>query len=217
MKHQGVEIDIDDGSIQGDLAIPDDPKGIVIFAHGSGSSRFSPRNRMVAKRLNEDGLATHLVDLLTEEEEQTDVITSEYRFAIDFLAARLEAATLSVKEDRLTKNLPVGYFGASTGAAAALLAAAKTTEIKAIVSRGGRPDLVATEILEQLTMPILLIVGGNDFPVIDLNHRVFQLLKSSKEKKFVTVPKATHLFEEPGTLEQVAELASSWFKKYLVS
>lgn len=204
-----LKISIDKINLEGNLIIPKSAKGLIIFAHGSGSSRLSPRNNYVAKMLQEANFATLLFDLLTEEED------ADYanRFDIPLLAKRLEAVTNWIMQHPQTQNLSIGYFGASTGSAAALIAAANLGEkIKAVVSRGGRPDL-ANKFLSQVTAPTLLIVGGEDFDVIELNQAASKLITATK--KISIVPGATHLFEEPGTLEQVAKLATEWFKKYL--
>lgn len=199
--------------MEGDLRIPDGAKAIVLFAHGSGSSRLSPRNRYVANVLDSAGLATLLFDLLTEEEEAIDMRTAELRFDIPLLASRLSGATDWIKAHAETQDLKVGYFGASTGAAAALIAAAQRPEsVYAIVSRGGRPDL-AGDALPQVKSPTLLIVGGLDYSVIELNESA--LAKIPAEKHIEIVPGATHLFEEPGTLEEVARLATEWFVKHI--
>jgi dienelactone hydrolase len=182
--------------------------------HGSGSSRFSPRNQYVARELQKNGLGTLLFDLLTAEEERIDMVTAHLRFDIDLLASRLVDVTNWLLNDPDTKNLNIGYFGASTGAAAALIAAKEHSDIvKAVVSRGGRPDL-AEKALPDVKAPTLLIVGGEDFQVIDLNQWAFDRL-TVKEKQIRIVPGATHLFEEPGTLEEAAHLAGEWFKRYL--
>jgi dienelactone hydrolase len=207
---KGVEIRVSDVVLEGDLFIPGDAKGIVLFAHGSGSSRHSPRNRYVAGVLQKEGMATLLIDLLTKKEDSV----YETRFNIDLLVTRLLEITEWLKGQEETKSLSVGYFGASTGAAAALKAAARSTlEISAVVSRGGRPDL-AESALEKVGAPTLLIVGGDDSVVIELNQVAYRKLNSPKE--LVIVPGATHLFEEPGTLEEVARLATRWFQKYLI-
>jgi putative phosphoribosyl transferase len=199
--------------VYGNLAVPQGAKGIVLFAHGSGSSRFSPRNTQVAREINAAGIATLLIDLLTQEEEQVDEFTGEFRFNIDLLAKRLVYATEWVKKNPDTKTLAVGYFGASTGAAAALIAAAKLPEqVKAVVSRGGRPDL-AGEQLPNVKAPTLLIMGGDDTKVLELNRQASQQMTA--ERKIVVVSGATHLFEEPGKLEEVARLAIWWFSKNL--
>jgi dienelactone hydrolase len=196
-----------------DLTIPTGATGIVLFAHGSGSSRLSPRNRYVAQVLQSVGLATLLIDLLTPEEERLDHATACLRFDIGLLAERLLDATDWLESDAATRNLRVGYFGASTGAGAALVAAASRIDrIRAVVSRGGRPDL-AGDALARVQAPVLLIVGGNDDVVIELNQSALQQLPG--EAKLEIVPGASHLFEEPGTLEQVADLAANWFKSHL--
>lgn len=200
-------------SLNGYLTIPPDAKGIVLFAHGSGSTRFSPRNQWVARFLQDNAIGTLLFDLLTPQEEETDNRTRAIRFNIPFLAERLLSATEWVFKFPETHHLPVGYFGASTGAAAALIAAAELKEkIRAVVSRGGRPDL-AGQALPRVQSPTLLIVGGDDYGVIELNQQAFELL--SCKKKIEIVPGATHLFEEPGTLEEVGRMASIWFNEYL--
>lgn len=205
-----INIKIDNVSLEGNLSIPKGALGIVLFAHGSGSSRFSPRNIFVAKELEKAGIATLLIDLLTEEEDEV----YETRFNIGLLTERLVAVAGWLAENPETKNLRMGLFGASTGAAAALRAAAATkTHVYAVVSRGGRPDL-AMEDLAKVKAPTLLIVGGEDDGVIELNQKAFAKLRCEKELK--TVPGATHLFEEPGALEEVATLASTWFQKYLI-
>lgn len=208
-----VHIPLEEGALEGDLMIPENAKGIVLFAHGSGSSRMSPRNQFVARFLNEAGLATLLFDLLTKKEELIDNITAEYRFDIELLTTRLIRATDWVVEDPETKALNIGYFGASTGAAAALLAAVQRPKvIKAVVSRGGRPDL-AEQGLKNVRAPTLLIVGGRDYTVIQMNE--FALEKLTCKKELRIIPGATHLFEEPGTLEETAEAAKDWFKNHL--
>lgn len=196
-----------------DLSMPACAKGLVIFAHGSGSSRNSPRNRQVAQALEEAGLATLLCDLLTLEEESHDR-TGIYRFDIQLLAERLRAASRWARKQAATRNLPVGFFGASTGAAAALVAAAlSNSAVRAVVSRGGRPDLAGPGPLAAVTAPTLLIVGDQDPVVLDLNRQAARQLRCPHE--LVTVPGATHLFEEPGALEQVARLATDWFLQHL--
>ncbi len=209
-----VKIPIGAQKLVGNLNRPPDAKGIVLFAHGSGSSRFSPRNQQVARFLNEARVATLLLDLLTEEEEALDSLTRELRFNIPLLTERLISTTewaLSAEEIR---SLTVGYFGASTGASAALAAAAELggQKVRAVVSRGGRPDL-AGQALSLVQSPTLLIVGGNDFGVIELNQQAFDLLNC--KKKLEIIPGATHLFEEAGTLEEVSRMASLWFTEYL--
>ena len=199
--------------LEGNLGIPEEARGVVAFAHGSGSSRHSPRNRYVARILRNAGLATLLFDLLTADEETEDMETAKLRFDIGLLARRLIAATDWLKENAGTRKLGIGYFGASTGAAAALIAAAERPAIvSAIVSRGGRPDL-AGKALPRVKAPTLLIVGGRDFLVIDINQEA--LANISAEKKLVVVAGATHLFEEPGALEEVARLAADWFTSHL--
>ena len=210
----GVRIPIDSITLEGNLIIPEGAKGIVIFAHGSGSSRHSPRNQYVAQALQKDGLATLLFDLLTVEEEKVDMLTRHLRFDIDLLANRLVNVTNWLLSNPATKDLNIGYFGASTGAAAALIAAKEHAgTIKAVVSRGGRPDLAESALI-YVEAPTLLIVGGKDTQIIDLNRWALdRMIMLDKELKIV--PSATHLFEEPGTLEEVARLAGEWFKRYL--
>lgn len=199
--------------LSGDLTIPAAAIGLVVFAHGSGSSRHSPRNRYVAQVLHEANIGTLLMDLLTAQEERVDQYTAELRFDIGLLAQRLVAATDYLLTQEQTRDLEQGYFGASTGAAAALVAAAARPEhIRAVVSRGGRPDL-AGDALPHVRAAVLLIVGGEDTPVIEMNRHALAMLRG--EKKLVIVPGATHLFEEPGTLEQVAVLARDWFASHL--
>jgi putative phosphoribosyl transferase len=208
-----VEISLGVDRLVGDLTVPARPAGLVLFAHGSGSGRFSPRNRWVAERLHEARLGTLLLDLLTEREEAVDVLTREYRFDIPLLAKRLVAATDWTSRDPRLKDLPLGYFGASTGAAAALIAAAeRPQQVRAVVSRGGRPDL-AGEALRNVHAPTLLIVGGDDEVVIRLNEDALGHL--SCRKRLEIVPGATHLFEEAGKLEVVADLARDWFSACL--
>lgn len=208
-----LTITVQDASLHGDLALPAAPVGLVLFAHGSGSSRLSPRNRFVAGVLNEAGLATVLFDLLSEREEAIDARSGEYRFNIGLLARRLISVTDWVATDAHTAGLATGYFGASTGAAAALIAAAERPErVGAVVSRGGRPDL-AGSFLPRVKAPTLLIVGGADDPVIRLNEQALAILHC--EKRLEIVPRATHLFEESGALERVAELARDWFLAHL--
>jgi putative phosphoribosyl transferase len=207
--------------IEGDLILPTSgtsAKGIVIFAHGSGSSRHSPRSKYVAHVLNDVGIATLVVDLLTLEEETVDNLTKEHRFNITLLAQRLISCTDWTLQNPELKNLKIGYFGASTGAAAALVAAsARPNMISAIVSRGGRPDLAGKEVLDQIEAPTLLIVGGNDKTVIELNQNALKMLtRIAKKKKLILVPNATHLFEEEGTLEEVARRASGWFECFFL-
>ncbi len=200
-------------SLEGSLSVPAETTGVVLFAHGSGSSRLSPRNRQVASSLNREGLATLLIDLLTVEEERVDMLTGHMRFDIELLAGRLVGATDWLKSGPETMNLEIGYFGASTGAAAALTASTLRPEaVKAVVSRGGRPDL-AGSYLPRVAAPTLLIVGGNDVPVIGMNREALARLNVEKELKIV--PGATHLFEEPGALEAVSRLAAWWFRRHL--
>lgn len=200
--------------LEGLLHIPPEVKGLVLFAHGSGSSRFSTRNQFVARSLHEAKLATLLFDLLTPEEDELDAKTLELRFDIELLASRLLQATDWALQHPLTEKLPLAYFGASTGAAAALVAAAERPErIKALVSRGGRPDL-AEGALSRVKAPTLLIVGGNDATVIEFNKKAATQLKAPHQLELV--PYATHLFEEPGALAKVAQLAQKWFLKYFV-
>jgi putative phosphoribosyl transferase len=194
--------------LEGMLGIPTGAEGLVLFAHGSGSSRLSPRNSYVARCLREAGIGTLLFDLLTEPEaaDRANV------FDVDFLAQRLTGATAWVREQRPTQNLRIGYFGASTGAAAALIAAAADRTVRAVVSRGGRPDLAARA-LPDVKAPTLLIVGGDDVPVIQMNREAYEQLRC--EKQMCIVPGASHLFEEPGMLEQVTRLATDWFLRHL--
>ncbi|MDO8662861.1 MAG: dienelactone hydrolase family protein [Candidatus Omnitrophota bacterium] len=213
MISKNIEIKSGKASIFGDLIVPPGAKYAVIFSHGSGSGRFSPRNRLVAEYLNKAFIATLLVDLLTKDEDELDAITAQFRFDIELLTGRLLSATDWLSHNPSTKNFDIGYFGASTGAASALKAAAKAVEsIHAIVSRGGRPDL-AGESLSTVKAPVLLIVGGNDHQVIKINEEALNKIKA--EKELIIVPGATHLFEEPGALEKVAELAKGWFLKHL--
>jgi dienelactone hydrolase len=208
-----TKIPIDEIILEGNLNIPKDAKGIVIFAHGSGSSRFSPRNNFVAEKLQTSGLATLLMDLLTQEEEKIDVSTREFRFDIKLLSNRLIGATRWVAQNESTKGLDIGFFGSSTGAAAALIAAASLPKIVgAVVSRGGRTDL-AENYLSLVRAPTLLIVGSYDNVVIRINGETMNRLSS--KKKLEIVSGASHLFEEPGTLLVVAELAAKWFQDHL--
>lgn len=208
-----VTIEAGAAYLNGDLAVPIGAQGLVLFAHGSGSSRHSPRNRYVAEVLRQSGLGTLLMDLLTADEEAVDQYTSHLRFDIPLLSERLVGATDWVKNDPDLKHLKIGYFGASTGAAAAIMAAAHRPEhVAAIVSRGGRPDLGGAAV-EQLRAPTLLIVGGDDQVVIELNNQAYA--RMTCQKNMLIIPGATHLFEEPGTLEQVAEAATKWFVEHL--
>jgi dienelactone hydrolase len=213
VESQAVSIPFANGVIEADLNIPQGCRGIVLFAHGSGSSRFSPRNKYVAGVLNESGFSTLLLDLLTASEEQIDSRTAHLRFDIPLLAQRLLVATDWIVTRRSADALPIGYFGASTGAAAALVAAAQRQDlIQAVVSRGGRPDLAGSA-LPKVMAPTLLIVGGYDGPVIELNQIAAASLRA--EHRLEIVPRATHLFEEPGALEKVAELARDWFEQHV--
>jgi putative phosphoribosyl transferase len=210
MVEQTVTIRHETLVLGGFLGISSKAAGIVVFAHGSGSGRFSPRNRFVAEQLQQGGIATLLIDLLTtdEAEDRRNV------FDIDLLADRVLLASAWLREQPATTRLPLGYFGASTGAGAALQAAARAAfPVGAIVSRGGRPDL-AERYLPDVTAPTLLLVGGEDSPVIEMNQQAYRLLRCPKQ--LTIVPGATHLFEEPGTLEQVAEQALKWFQRHLV-
>jgi dienelactone hydrolase len=208
-----VRVPVGETTLDGNLTLPASPIGVVLFAHGSGSSRHSPRNRYVAGVLNEARLATLLVDLLTPEEEAVDRRTGHLRFNIELLAKRLLGAVEWLKALPQTRQLAIGFFGASTGAAAALVAAAKRPELAgAVVSRGGRPDL-AGQALPSVQAPTLLIVGGNDFQVIELNRAALAQLRC--EKQLIIIPGATHLFEEPNALEEVARLARAWFETHL--
>lgn len=205
---QLIHIKVGENILEGVLHIPEEAKSLILFAHGSGSGRFSPRNNFVANVLYQGHLGTLLIDLLTKQEDSI----YENRFNIALLTERLIAIIHWLKKQPETKNLSIGLFGASTGAAAALeVAATLGQEIYAVVSRGGRPDLAA-KVLGKVVSPSLFIVGGNDFGVIELNQEAFALLQCPK--KFEVVPTATHLFEEPGTLEEVARLAKNWFDKY---
>jgi putative phosphoribosyl transferase len=201
-------------TLEADLAVPPDAKGIVLFAHGSGSSRFSRRNRAVAQNLQDAGFATLLLDLLTAAEEKAEDRTGHFRFDIDMLSVRLASATNWAVAQRELDGLPVGYFGASTGAAAAIVAAAALPQlVGAVVSRGGRPDL-AGNALEDLRVPTLLIVGGADTVVIDLNHEALRRLHCIARLEII--PRAGHLFEESGALQKASDLARQWFTEYLV-
>lgn len=210
---EAVTLPIGDGVLHGDLTIPAGATGLVLFAHGSGSSRLSPRNRQVAAALHDAGLATLLFDLLTAAEEEEDDLTAALRFDIELLADRLVVATEWVRAHGAASRLPLGYFGASTGAAAALVAASRITGIRAIVSRGGRPDLAGAA-LPFVSAPTLLIVGGRDVTVLQLNREALAAL-GAKERELAVVAGATHLFEEPGAMDQVVELASGWFGRFL--
>ena len=209
-----VKIQSGSAELEGMLGVPDEAVGIVLFAHGSGSSRHSPRNNFVAEQLRSAGIGTLLFDLLTTEEDEIDRRTRELRFDIDLLTRRLTGATEWLRKQEFAKDLSLGYFGASTGAAAALKAAAqKPLAVKAVVSRGGRPDL-AGEALPNVNVPVLLIVGGLDTQVIEMNRDACEKLRS-EHKEIRIVEGATHLFEEPGKLEEVASLAREWFQRWL--
>jgi putative phosphoribosyl transferase len=208
-----VRLDIAGDVLNADLTLPSDAVGLVVFAHGSGSSRHSARNRSVADMLQQGGFATLLLDLLTEQEELTDARTAQFRFDISLLADRLVGAIDWAEAHQELASLRIGLFGASTGAAAALIAAARRPgAVRAVVSRGGRPDL-AERSLDAVAAPTLLIVGGRDDVVIELNRQALERL--SEPKALEIIPGATHLFEEPGTLEQVSRLATEWFRRYL--
>jgi len=211
-----VRIPVDDVWLYGDLVTPPGFRGLVLFAHGSGSGRHSARNRRVAQQLQHAGIATLMFDLLTAQEEQTDLHTREHRFDISLLTGRMQEATAWAAAQPELQHTAIGYFGASTGSAAALIAAARLgNKIAAVVSRGGRPDLAGAVALAAVTAPTLLIVGGADHEVIELNQQALKHLRC--EKSLAIVPGATHLFEETGTLEQVAQLASSWFTAHLTA
>ncbi|MEO6319918.1 MAG: dienelactone hydrolase family protein [Polaromonas sp.] len=211
-----VRIPSGDAWLYGDLTVPANAFGVVLFVHGSGSGRHSARNRQVAQQLQHAGIATLLFDLLTAQEEQIDFHTREHRFDIALLTRRIQDATTWLTAQPGLKPLPIGYFGASTGSAAAIIAAARLGKrIAAVVSRGGRPDLAGPVALAAVTAPTLLIVGGADHGVIELNDESFAHLTCNK--RFAIVPGATHLFEERGTLEQVAELAAAWFATHLAN
>lgn len=208
-----IRVPIDNRWLVGDLTMPEPSRGLVVFAHGSGSSRHSPRNQHVARSLERHGLATLLIDLLTPEEEVIDERTGQHRFDLDMLAARLVAIIDWLAQRPATASLPIGLFGASTGGGAALMAAAaRPHAIAAVVSRGGRPDL-AGEALARVRAPTLLVVGGDDAPVIQMNRDAMRLMYG--DVMLEIVPDATHLFEEPGALDRVAALAGNWFSQYL--
>lgn len=217
VEHVAVKVPIDGIELAADVALPVRAQGLVVFAHGSGSSRRSPRNRHVADVLNEGAIGTVLIDLLTEQEEAVDLRTAELRFDIRLLGQRLVAVTDWVYRQTHLNELKLGYFGASTGAAAALVAAAeRPAAVSAVVSRGGRPDL-AGAVLRQVVAPTLFIVGREDPVVLGLNYSAIEKLPGGTEHKLEIIDGATHLFEEPGTLDQVAALARSWFQRYLKS
>jgi len=214
IEHLPVCVKVGRVGLEGYLSVPSQATGVVLFAHGSGSSRHSPRNRYVADVLNEGSLATLLIDLLNADEQEVDLQTAQLRFDIPFLANRLVAITQWLREQPQVSGLKIGYFGASTGAAAALLTASELPRlIHAVVSRGGRPDL-AGDALERVEAPTLAIVGGNDQVVLDLNRQA--LARMHCVKALQVIPGATHLFEEPGALEEVAKLARAWFTEELI-
>ena len=213
MDERVAQIPAGSETLEGNLSIPDRARAVILFAHGSGSSRHSPRNRFVARVLNDAGLATLLTDLLTADEEEVDEVTRHLRFDITLLAQRLVAITDWLAVQPEAQEMRIGYFGASTGAAAALVAAAeRPAVVGAIVSRGGRPDLAGPALL-RVRAPTLLIVGGSDFPVLELNRQALRELRVEAELSIV--PGATHLFEEPGALEEVARLSAQWFTRHL--
>jgi putative phosphoribosyl transferase len=213
VQEQLVRIPVSGATLEGNMALPEGALGIVLFAHGSGSSRHSPRNRFVAEQLHAASIGTLLMDLLTTEEEAVDMRTAHLRFDIGLLADRLVGATEWLARDARTRTLSVGYFGASTGGGAALVAAAaRPGTVKAVVSRGGRPDLAGAA-LPDVQAPTLLIVGGRDHPVIEMNRDAMAQMRG--EVRLEIVPGATHLFEERGTLEEVARLAREWFAEHL--
>ena len=213
---QAVNIPSGNVNLEGELKVPQGANGVVLFAHGSGSSRHSPRNQFVAQTLNTGGLATLLFDLLTSEEEQLDLLTRKFRFDIDLLAKRtIQVTDWLVKQPEIG-NLKLGYFGSSTGAAGALIAAAERPQvIHAVVSRGGRPDL-ANDALPRVNVPVLFIIGELDTLVLELNEQAMAQMNPVVERHLEIIPRATHLFEEPGALEQVAKKARSWFLRHLV-
>lgn len=213
-REQPVTVETTGVTLEGDLRIPPDAQAMVAFAHGSGSSRRSPRNRHVASFLNRAGIATLLFDLLTPKEEDLDLISREYRFDIDLLSMRLSGASDWIRAQDSLRDMMLGYFGASTGAAAALVAAASRDDVAAVVSRGGRPDLAGSA-LEQTSAPTLLIVGGNDPVVLDLNREAYGRL-ATEAKDLTIVAGATHLFEERGALDEVARRAADWFQRFLL-
>ncbi len=213
MKQTEISIPVGDFFIFGNLNLVENAKGLIIFAHGSGSSRFSTRNNFVADQLHKAHFSTFLFDLLTQEEERVDVHTREFRFNIPMLADRLVLVTNWVESDKQAESLPIGYFGSSTGAAAALIAAAKLpTKISAVISRGGRPDLSA-DFLPKVKAPTLLIVGQKDTEVIALNEQAYAQLTC--EKKLILIPGATHLFQEEGTLLEATKFAINWYDTYV--
>ncbi|TMM05773.1 MAG: hypothetical protein E6G10_01965 [Actinobacteria bacterium] len=216
IRREDVAVPLAGAVLDGDLVVPANAGGIVVFAHGSGSGRHSPRNRLVAERLNAVGLGTLLFDLLTAEEEREDLKSGRLRFDIDLLGDRVTAGLDWLRAELGPQTAPVGCFGASTGAAAALIAAAERPEVvRAVVSRGGRPDLAPAALLGEVRAPTLLIVGADDAPVIEMNRAAQGAMRA--ETRLEIVPGATHLFEEPGKLEQVADLAREWFLRHLSS
>jgi dienelactone hydrolase len=217
MEQVSITVPLGRVELSADVSLPDHARGVVLFAHGSGSSRHSPRNRQVADVLNRGSIGTILIDLLTEEEEAIDVQTAELRFDISLLGRRLAAITDWIARQPGLKSLGLGYFGASTGAAAALVAAAERPHlVRAVVSRGGRPDLAGASLRRVLT-PTLFIVGGDDAVVLDLNYAAIAELPRQTEHKLEVVEGASHLFEEPGALDKVAALARDWFREHLAS
>lgn len=213
VEHTLVKVAVDSVEVDGILSVPNEARGVVLFAHGSGSTHRSPRNRSVADVLNEGGLATLLINLLTEDEQQVDLQTAQLRFDIPFLGGRLTGIAGWLRDHPEVRKMPLGLFGASTGAAAALVTAAgRPSEVQAVVSRGGRPDL-ALDAIERVQAPTLLIVGSADTAVIELNRRAMAKMHCAHELKII--PGATHLFEEKGALDQVAALATEWFVRFL--
>jgi len=211
---QAIKIPVASVEVEGNMFLPTDTGCLIVFVHGSGSSRFSPRNQYVAKEFNKANMGTLLFDLLTPGEEEEDELTAQYRFDIALLSQRLIGVTEWLRVDPQTSKLKLGYFGASTGAAAALIAAAKMPDdVAAVVSRGGRPDLAGQQYLSQVRAPTLLLVGGDDDEVIELNKQAQNQM--TNENKLVIIPGATHLFEEPGKLEEVSRFATDWFSRYL--
>ena len=214
VRSRDVQIPSGPAALEGELSVPAGASGVVLFAHGSGSSRHSPRNQFVARTIREAGVGTLLFDLLTREEEAVDIHTRHLRFDISLLARRLVDATDWIEREGGGGNLRAGYFGSSTGGGAALVAAAEVgAGVGAVVSRGGRPDLAGSDALQLVRSPTLLIVGGDDEPVIRMNEEAYAWLRCEKELKIVL--NASHLFEEPGTLEEVARLAAEWFRQHL--
>src|SRR5918996_6113647 len=202
--------------LEGDLTIPPGAQAIVLFAHGSGSGRYSSRNQFVANVLNNNTIATLLVDLLNQKEKRIDEETKHLRYNIELLTRRFTAVTNWLTQQPDTKDLEIGYFGSSTGAAAALISAVNLGLAKAIVTRGGRPDLVGESTLRQVNAPTLFLAGGNDMPVIAMNNRALRSLSNAEAKELAIIPGATHLFEEPGKMEEVAQLTADWFEHYLL-